>query len=90
VLRGACDDLIAPRSFGPLQDRVAGHVRAAGGGGRGGADRDAVFEAAFAELSGSGGPRCWSSRTCTGPTTPRWTSCACSGAASPTCPPSSC
>ena len=74
VLRGACDDLIAPRSFGPAAGRGAGHSGPLAAAVAAGADRDAVFEAAFAELSGRAGRRCWSSRTCTGPTTPRWTS----------------
>ena len=56
VLRGACDDLIAPRSFGPLQDAARGTSGPLAAAVAAGADRDAVFEAVFAELSGSGGP----------------------------------
>ena len=56
MLRGACDDLIAPRSFGPLQDAARGTSGPLAAAVAAGADRDAVFEAVFAELSGSGGP----------------------------------
>ena len=56
VLRGACDDLIAPRSFGPLRDAVRGTTGPLAAAVAAGADRDAVFEAVFAELGGSGGP----------------------------------
>ena len=56
VLRGACDDLIAPRSFGPLQDAARGTAGPLAAAVAAGADREAVFEAVFAELGGSGGP----------------------------------
>ena len=54
VLRGACDDLIAPRSFGPLRDAARGTAGPLAAAVAAGADRDAVFEAVFAELGGSG------------------------------------
>src|SRR6478609_10360844 len=56
VLRGACDDLIAPRSFGPLHDAARGTTGPLAAAVAAGADRDAVFDAVFAELGASGGP----------------------------------
>jgi DNA-binding CsgD family transcriptional regulator/tetratricopeptide (TPR) repeat protein len=56
VLRGACDDLIAPRSFGPLRDAVRGVPGPLAAAVAAGADREAVFEAVFAELGGSACP----------------------------------
>jgi hypothetical protein len=55
-LRGACDDLIAPRSFGPLHDAARGTTGPLAAAVAAGADRDAVFDAVFAELDASGGP----------------------------------
>ena len=50
VLRGACDDLIAPRTFGPLHDAARGASGPLASAVTGGADRDAVFDAVFTEL----------------------------------------
>ena len=85
VLAGACDDLLAPRTLGPLHDVV----RAAPGrpAHRGAAQRPAttVLAAVQDELSDPAPRPCSSSRTRTGRTKRPWTSCATSGDASPTC-----
>ena len=74
----------------PVADAARGRAGPLAAAVAAGADRDAMFEAVFAELERVGrAGRCWSSRTCTGPTTPRWISCGSSGAASSTCPLSS-
>ena len=58
VLLTACDDLRAPRTLGPLRDVL-------------GAGRRPVHRAAGGAHARA--PTCWSSRTSTGPTTPRST-----------------
>jgi predicted ATPase len=55
VLAGACDDLLTPRTLGPLRDAArvaAGPLAAAVSGG----DRDEVLAAAVEELSDARGP----------------------------------
>jgi hypothetical protein len=52
VLQGACDDLLSPRTLGPLRDAArtrGGPLAAALADG----DRDAVLAAVLAELGGS-------------------------------------
>ncbi|NMO92715.1 AAA family ATPase [Actinomycetospora sp. TBRC 11914] len=55
VLTGACEDLVAPRTLGPLRDAVVGHPgplsEALAGG-----DREGVHTAVLAELSAPGRP----------------------------------
>ena len=57
VLRGACDDLIAPRTFGPLHDAARGAPWPLASAVTGGADRDAVFDAVFTGLGVARIPR---------------------------------
>src|SRR3954447_18981162 len=52
LLRSACDDLIAPRTLGPLHDAAAGTQGALAGALAGDASPDAVFAAVLDELAG--------------------------------------
>ena len=83
VLWGACDALYTPRPLGPfvdIADEVGGELGAVVADGR---DARRVLVGALAgELRPAALRASWCWRTCTGPTRPRSTSCACSPAAS--------
>jgi len=55
VLAAACEDLLTPRTLGPLRDAVRGRDGPLADALKSGADQDAVFAAVLAEL-GSGTP----------------------------------
>ncbi len=82
VLLGACDDLLTPRTLGPLRDAVRARRRPAGR--RAGTRRPGrgALRACSPSWPARPGRPCWSSRTCTGPTTPPSTCCATSAAGS--------
>jgi len=89
VLAGACDDLLTPRTLGPLRDAAraaAGPLAAAVTGG----DRDDVLAAAVEELSDPRGPTVLVVEDCTGPTRRRWTCCGTWVGEFPTCRPCCC
>ena len=79
---GGCDDLLTARPLGPLRDAAAGTGGPLEAALRSGGD---VFAAVVASWPGRGSPRS-SSRTCTGPTTPRSTCWATSRGGSRACP----
>ena len=87
VLVGVCDDLLAPRALGPLQEAVAARAGPSNG-------RSAVVRrrCSTPQSRSSARParRCSSSTTCSGPTTRPSTCCATSLAASTGCPPCWC
>ena len=78
VLEGACDDLLTPRPFGPVHD-MSRSARPALARALAEGAAQSIFTALLDELTDERAVRrrCWSSRTCTGPTTPastRWPS----------------
>ena len=90
VLRGACDDLIAPRSFGPAAGCGAGDFRTAGGGGRGRRRPGHRVRSRVRRARWSGGPVVLVVEDVHWADDATLDLCACSGGASPNCPPSSC
>ena len=68
VLVGGCDDLVTPRTMGPLRDiarELGGPLAAALAG-----DADPERSSRCSPTSSRRARPCSSSRTCTGPTTP--------------------
>ena len=73
---GWCERLFTPRPLGPLADLAPDAGRPAGRG-RGTRRRRSTRCCRCCSTSCAPGPRCSSSRTCSGPTRPRWTSSCC-------------
>jgi len=65
VLVGACDDLVTPRTLGPLRDAVRAAARSPRRWPRATATRCSPRSSSSARTVH--GPPCWSSRTSTGP-----------------------
>ena len=77
MLVGYCDDLATPRTLGPFRDLVGSVGRELSQAVTDGSDRDRLLGRAARRAGlGRSTRRSWSSRTCTGPTTPPWTRCA--------------
>ena len=76
VLVGSCDDLLTPRTFGPLRDATVEHPGPLADALAATPTRKRSTRRCASSCGRADDPPCSSSRTCTGPTTRPWTRCA--------------